>query len=499
MSRFWIIFLSLFCLIFVSCEGAVSDLSELSSDTELVEQSQLEESSELARTIIKTDALAGKTIRVLSTFPYADHISDLTDNSENAACAEALTKAINDRTERVESEYGIEIEEEIIVDSGRYNSSYLTRARDLSIAGTNEFDIYCAGVYDAATMAGEGLLVNLAACDGITLSNPWWSQNFMKNTSLMGTYYITGDLSISMKQGTAAIFFNKELFKKNNLAYPYDDVRNRTWTIDKMNELVKAMNLREDLNDDGRITYEDSFATGGQSSKLAYLLYGFGIRIAEIGDDGLPYLSLYSERTAKAVEKALELMQNDNYVRGDDYFSVSSTPMTLILDAFKADRCAFYMDAVQTALSLGDMQGDFGILPYPLYDTMQEEYYSEASSWGSNVYAIPNGLPDERVYGAAVILDALGYYSVDTVADTYYNVVLQYQKLRSQEDVEMLEVISKSVGSDIGAVYRVGTLQNMLESLVKYPVGSFTSSYDALKGQAEEDLNKIITTFTAQK
>ena len=84
---------------------------------------------------------------------------------------------------------------------------------------------------------------------------------------------------------------------------------------------------------------------------------------------------------------------------------------------------------------------------------------------------------------------------MDTVAKTYYDVVLQYQKLRTDDDVEMLELIFDCAGADLGAVYRVGGLSNMLTTLIEKPKGTFASSYEEVENSAKAALNDLIEAF----
>ena len=107
--------------------------------------------------------------------------------------------------------------------------------------------------------------------------------------------------------------------------------------------------------------------------------------------------------------------------------------------------------------------------------------------WIAEVY----GRPSEDV-----ILDALCGYSVDTVAKAYYDVVLQYQKLRSDDDTEMLKIIFDNIGSDLGSVYSIGKLSTLLSNLVKQPVGTVTSSYQAAEGAAQSDIQTLIDAFS---
>lgn len=451
---------------------------------------------------VNTDELAedyfnGETIRVFTAAFNDAYVTEIGDNSANENCAEVLSVAIKQRTEAVEAAYGVTIEEFIMIDPKRYNGTYLQAVREYAYSGTWEYDILYPCLLDAGTMAAEGVLQELSGASGIRIQNSWWDQTFIKDTAIGNkTYYLTGDIGLRAKNSAGCIYFNKQLMDNAGISYPYQMVRDMEWTIDAAIEMMKQADLSEDTDNDKKITYHDTFGWSGQDGDMQKLFYAAGERIVSVDEQGNLKISVYNERSAKVLESILNLLQDDaDYVRGDDYFGESSTPMTLLLDSFKSDKCLFYSGGMEDALKLGDMKSNFGILPSPLFDKQQEQYYTMMGAWSANAYCIPYGLDEERSYRAQVILDALGGYSVDTVAKTYYDVVLQYQKLRTDDDVEMLKLIFSCAGTDLGDVYRVGGLSGMLTSLIQKPQGSFASSYDALSSTAQKNLDELIGKF----
>ena len=448
-------------------------------------------------TLVETDAFRGSTVKVLSAAVNDGYVTEIGENQNKETCAEVLSKAIVARTQAVEEAYGVEIEETIMIDTKRYNGTFLSAVRDGLMTNTLEYDILYPCVLDAATMAAEGLLVDLAEADGIRVENTWWSQTFIKDTSIGGsTFYLTGDIGLRAKNAAGCYLFNKLLFDNHKIPYPYDDVRNMKWTLDGLYSIIKQVDMSNDLDGDKVITYHDDYGIAGQRGDLAKVFYGAGERIASVGEDGMPVLTFYNERSSKVVDMMVGIMQDARYyVIGDDFFNESSTPMTMLLDSFKADHCLFYSGSMEDALKLGDMASEFGILPVPMFDLEQGKYYTSTGAWSTNAYCVPTGIGEDREYRGEVILDALGGYSVDTVATAYYDVVLQYQKLRSQDDVDMLKIITENIGSDLGSVYSIGGLSTVLSNLTKQAPGTMTSAYEAAQGIAEADIENLIAAF----
>lgn len=496
--------LSLLCA--VVCAGCAEESDE--TDTSAADSSEAVSGtapSDDEGHLVETDAFKGQTIKVFTAAFNDAYVTEIGSNENNETCPKVLSDEIVNRTRLVEDAYGVKIEETIEIDPKRYNGSFLTAIQEFAAAGTFDYDIYYPCLIDAGTMAANGLLLDLSSAEGIDISNPWWDQIIIKDTSIGGsTYYLTGDIGLRAKNAANCIYFNKALFDQYGLEYPYQTVRDMKWTIDEVLSIISQVGLSQDLDGDGIITYHDSYGWSGQNGDMHNLFYASGERIVRPDEQKTLILSMYNQRSSNVVEKILTLMQNDaEYVLGDDFFNESPTPMILLEDAFKANRCLFYSGNTETALRLGDMESEFGILPAPMYDLEQGQYYTMIGAWSSNAYCIPAGLDETKSYQAQVILDALGGYSVDTVAKTYYDVVLQYQKLHTDEDKEMLDIIFSTTGTDLAHIYTLGDASNnlstMLTSLASQTPGQFTSAYQSLESAAQTALDSLIATFETNK
>ena len=90
---------------------------------------------------------------------------------------------------------------------------------------------------------------------------------------------------------------------------------------------------------------------------------------------------------------------------------------------------------------------DFGVLPYPTYDTAQKEYRS--LQWGGYM-AVPNYLENEQMVGET--LELLAFYAED-VKTAYYQKLLGKQIADNPDDRRMLEIIWDSVCTDFGQTF----------------------------------------------
>ena len=73
---------------------------------------------------------------------------------------------------------------------------------------------------------------------GIDFKDSRYSQTARKYTNIDGKQYAFSDVPLN-PTGTIW-FFNKRIFKEQNLGDPYEMVKNKTWTWDKVEEIAKT-------------------------------------------------------------------------------------------------------------------------------------------------------------------------------------------------------------------------------------------------------------------
>ena len=141
------------------------------------------------------------------------------------------------------------------------------------------------------------------------------------------------------------------------------------------------------------------------------------------------------------------------------------------------------------------MKGNYGLLPVPMLDETQTEYYSLVGAWSATALCIPNTLSTEDAEFAGAVLECMGYYSMDTVRKEYYDEVLNYQYVQDDASMEMLELILDSRGCDIGNIFMVGNCHNLLHDFATMDSGSFRSAYEAVEATAQADIDRLNDLF----
>ena len=412
-----------------------------------------------------------------------------------------VNTAVEERNAKVNDLLNIEIVEELIVDTERFAGGKLNERVSTALqTGQDDFYLVLPSLYNCGALSAAGAIYDLKGFDVLNdLSDPWWDQKFIEDLSIDGKmFFITGDISIDTRNSLTVCFFNKNMFRDNDLDDPYQLVKDKKWTFDHLIQLSKT--IRSDLNQDNKIDYQDMFGLGGQNDLAWAMFYGSGERIASKGADGYPELSMYNTRSAKVMDKMLELMTNDDYfVNANKYFGVSSTPSVLISDAFVANRALIYCEGLGAVERLRNMAAgtDFGILPIPLYDEEQTEYQHMINPWSGNAIAIPAYLDATKSEMAATVLQVLGAESKNYITPAYYDRALKKQTASDRESQEMLDIIFSSIGSDMGHIYNWGKLGNQIlhMSVENKLTGQFKSLYETYQGAAQQALNETVEAF----
>ena len=501
-----------------SNSGSSNNSSGASEDPGETSGPRSEYEDENGRYVASTsgNTYGGSTITFLVCSVNATYESEIVKNDyslpehavdEANRMLSTLNDAIGDRTDLVEELLGVTVEEEFVHDTGgRPGGAMATRIRQDAMAFTSDYQIVVPCLYDGALLSQENVLLDLNSLNGLQIKAPWWDQVFNAEMTIDGKLFFTiGDIGIGNKSSTAALTWNKDLYKRYNLdtkydGTPYDYVRNGTWTIDVALEMTREFS--EDLNTDGVIDYQDRVGWEGQLDDMWSLFYGAGARIAtSVGTaSGYPELTMYSERNSSIMDKIQDLvLDKAHYVSANDYFGVVQWPSELTRDNFIAGNALFYNGSMATPLELGDMEDNYGLLPIPKGDKEQEMYNSLVNPWTSTCFAVPRWISDEDQQMVADVLNVMGAASANLLAPVYLDQCLENMKSRDADTKDMIEnYILPGRSTDIGLVFRWGGLDTMLHDMAtETNRGQFTSTWQSKESAAQSALEETIAAFRA--
>jgi hypothetical protein len=100
------------------------------------------------------------------------------------------------------------------------------------------------------------------------------------------------------------------------------------------------------------------------------------------------------------------------------------------------------------------MDTEFGIVPYPKYDTAQPEYLPNTAGVFLSVVTVPSTNTD--IENTGLFLEAFAYDGSRSVVPAFYENILKGKVARDDESVDMLEYIFGNIHYDTGNLFDLG-------------------------------------------
>ncbi|MBE6684142.1 MAG: hypothetical protein E7592_00645 [Ruminococcaceae bacterium] len=359
-----------------------------------------------------------------------------------------------------------------------YSSAFKTAVKTKSGA----IDLMMTHVsINVAGLVSDGYLTKFNDIPEIDLDADYWNQDFMESLAIDDMYFLGfNDFNILY---TYVIAFNKTLLEK------YDDVLDKSiyqmvddheWTIDKMIDLAKVAYI-----DNGSVEKNQYGFTGLQWVPWCGFLEGCGINLVEMNDQGNYEVSFYNAQTK---DKTIALVGKLKDLAASDYACVDYWSFEITVP-FTTNRALMTLSSTNQLTEYLHYDIDFGIVPYPLFDSNQTEYHS--LQWGGYL-AIPAYFEDEEMVGETI--EMLAYYS-DGVKVAFYQKLLGKQVADNPDDRHMLEIVWDSVCTDFGQTFENASndMLYMLPYVTSATSGyELTSYYDSNAQSANKSLENFV-------
>lgn len=409
----------------------------------------------------------------------------------------AVQNAVYRRNEYMREKFNVNITNEDLI---KFNSATgsgvgFTKLYTDYISGDKTYDAAMVGTYDVATLAYSGYIHDLNAIENLNLSKSYWDQKANEDLSIGGKmFYTTGDITIIDNMVTNAILFNKDMIKNYGLDNPYTLVEDNEWTLEKFGSLVKAVG--EDKDQNGIYDSNDTYGLLTWNDAMLSILGASGEKICSINNDKLE-LTFYNERVVSLYDMWEDIVFDQAHSYNYQYNNVEgkATPTSSWDEArirmFDSEQALFYTTLLTTVDKHRNSETDFGILPFPKYDSNQKDYGHAVSAFHCAFVCVPTLAASPRV---GAILEELAYQGKKLLTPAYYDQTLIGQYTRDEESAAMLDLIFATLVFDVGIYYTIGDYKTALSRL--YVTRSALSSlYDANLGQAEKKIDQINQVF----
>ncbi len=357
------------------------------------------------------------------------------------------------------------------------------------LAGDGAYDLAAVHSSAGSKLAQSGYYVNLLNVKYLDLDKPWWNDELNNELNVYNYLpFVFGDVSLSGTMRTVVTFFNTDRYDEYFKESVYDIVKDGRWTIDKLGEMAKT--VYRDLNGNGERDEADFYAVGfmQQATPLDAFIAAFDLSITKKNANGIPELSFNCERTVNALDKLKAFVQNPGVVTKPYNPSSATEANTLVYGKFINSEVLFMFTNIFETGNLRDMKDNFGILPLPKYDEVQEGYYTLPHN-AFSLLAIP--VDSRQVDAAAAALELLCEQSWRTVTPAYYETALKKKYFRDDESSQMFDMIMKGIKLNFGSVYQnksIGAIGNLMRDLSK----DFSSAYASSASKYETALATLL-------
>ena len=382
---------------------------------------------------------------------------------------------------------------DIIITGIEKYSSPNTGAADIrkaNTSGDSNYDMCIVSTYDCGSLALSGDLRDLNDFGCLDLSQAWWNQNMNRDLPVNGKlYFTTGDISLVATCAMYNMVFNKEMFRENNWEMPYDTVREGKWTFDLMKEYI--LKVSEDLDGNEVMDAKDRYGLVYINSGIIGALGASGERMAKVDANGDVVLGLGSEKAEHAIVSYLELINDKQHTFNGQTSGVNS------FDMFIEGHCLFRWSEHIAFPHFRDTELDYGILPLPKLDENQDRYYTPFGGWDAAFVCIPTSTEnDERT---SAIIEYLAFTSKQIVTPAYYERTLNGRYVRDTDSYDMITIEMENRGFDLGYIYNIGGVKDMLANLPFAGGISFASKWESTRTAAEAACKTVNETLKSDK
>ncbi len=382
-----------------------------------------------------------------------------------ATNGDIINDAIFSRCRTVEDKMDVILEEINMVTS--YTASEMMNAARQSImADDKAYDIMYLPTKYILSMIYEGSFLDLTGIDAIQLDQPWWYSNYNDVMTIDGTLYgAMGGSSLFVQESIRLLTFNHNMMDDFKLEYPYQLVRDGKWTLDVYHQYVTAV---ASLNGDESAEFDPNgnaiYGIHNHGGKM----YPWVMSAGELGvvyEDGDFVITCGTERWYSVIDKLTRMFTADDvsFVEGNN--GVQTYQEGGFFQVFTGGRSLFGFGEVAKLEETRDLDFEYGVLPFPKYDENQERYYTNIYEGADSVF-LPVTVEDPEKVGA--VLDALSYLGETQVIPKYRETAVEQKRLRNDDAIEMLQIISDSIVPpvyhyfDIGVDFFGGELTNAI-------------------------------------
>ncbi len=426
----------------------------------------------------------GRVFRIITT-----EVSDKDVFTEDHMTADPLHDAVYTRNLNVEERFKIKLD--VTVDTYQTVTNRVSRAVK---SGSDEYDLVFAHMVNGASLAQNNYVLPFEKLPYVDVSKPWWDKDIGNGFSIRNNLMmLNGDISPTSFSMTSCLYFNKNMFDKNDLEYPYQLVRDGKWTFDKLIEYTR--DISQDMDGDGKITRDSDADIFGLTAYFLNVPYSFyyaaGGMLVTKDDDDVPFFEPQVERDTAIYAKIYEaIITNKSNFETDAAFELNT------IKIFVDGRAMFYdANLGHSEQFMREMDNDYGILPEPKFDEAQKDYQSFVNG-AISMICVPTTVRAENREYVSVIIEALASEAYNIVTPALKENILKRKMTRDAESADMIDIIVRHRVFDMAYANMFDGLGSYVRDLLRQKSETGVSS--KLKGytkQAQKKISNIVKAF----
>ncbi len=356
--------------------------------------------------------------------------------------------------------------------------------RQAGMAQTDDYDLYFVVFADAYTALTEGAVPPASSLPYTDPSQPWYYHAINEGMNINGIM-LMAYTAFDKNPGGKCLVFNQAIFDDIGEEYPYQMVDNGTWTYDQFYTLIEKAAM--DLDEDGKVSEADQFGFITSTDDYTdFTYYGSGLKLVDFSE-GEPVIN-QNEQLFDMFLKSSEYLGRD-YVVLDvyDFYGWVGDAQDKGVDVFTAGNAMFAQTNISNLVRLGDMEDDYGIVPYPKWTESQSQYYCGMD--GSRISVPCTASADlERV---CIIKEYLSVESLNINYPAYYEVSLKNRYVRDQDSIRMMEIVTNGTTYDVGAAMDYTGVRGPWMTCLENRDTAFASAVSANLTKAQAVLKKL--------
>jgi len=395
---------------------------------------------------------------------------------------DAVLDAIFERNKNVEEKLNVSITQVKLESFNQLKTTILAGDDFCEIANTIPDSVF--------PVLSENMFLDFAEISTIDLSNPWWDQHAVEELDINGkTYMLTGDMMTTDEFHTVCLIYSVNLFEDFGYGSPYGMVKDSTWTLDKFLEM--SSEVASDIDGDGKMGEKDRWGFTTEYAMLRWLAESFGARSLVKGKNGFEY-SVNDEDFLAVTESVVRLatmtdvvtMAGDGKITESTYGSVFYHMEAL----FAQDLALFHSGTFDDLTRMRTYDADYGIVPLPKFNEMQDDYYHSVS-WSAAQVFMPMTIKDPE--NAGIVLENMGWESHFILTPVFYDLFMSEKLSRDEESKEMLDIIFSTKYYDLDDYLNLSGVRNIMYAIGEKKQNTFASDWAAKESSALANLAKF--------